>query len=241
MRNYRIYIYFTFIVILLTGFFMYYKSREQDTPLIASGEVQEVNNSKNDKDTTPASQEVKDSDVNNYERVESDSDFVPPMDRAEERIIKKHFGMYITPETSPVQPDKFLGYHTGVDWEIFPEELNRDVPVRAVCDGTLILKKYATGYGGVGVQECELEGEPITVVYGHLDLVSIKKRTGENLKAGEIIGHLGDDKSEETDGARKHLHLAIHLGKNCELKGYITRPELLSNWLDPCDYGCCGS
>src|SRR3990167_7147055 len=31
------------------------------------------------------------------------------------RITKKKFGQYITPQTSPVQPERFTGYHTAAD------------------------------------------------------------------------------------------------------------------------------
>jgi len=149
--------------------------------------------------------------------------------------------MHITPVTSPVQPDKFIGYHTGVDMEIFPEEFEDEVPVRAVCAGKLVLKKNATGYGGVAVEACQLEGKPVSILYGHLRLASIKKKTGDKVEAGEVIGRLGKDKSSETDGARKHLHLSIHTGPKNELKGYTQAAENLSEWLDPCRYSCCRS
>src|SRR4030042_789723 len=74
------------------------------------------------------------------------------------------------PQNSPVSPEKFKGYHTGSDFEIFPEELGVDVSVKAVCAGKLLLKEYATGYGGVAVQSCALDNNPITVIYGHLKL-----------------------------------------------------------------------
>jgi murein DD-endopeptidase MepM/ murein hydrolase activator NlpD len=164
--------------------------------------------------------------------------FSSPMDRAQERITKKTFGMFITPATSPIQPEKFSGFHTGVDWEIFPEEINSEVPVRAICSGNLSLKRNASGYGGATVQECEFENAPITVVYGHLNLKSISFSQGEKIKVGEIIGVLGKDKSLETDGERKHLHLAIHRGKNIELLGYVGSEQVLSAWIDPCLFVC---
>jgi glucose/arabinose dehydrogenase len=167
--------------------------------------------------------------------------FSAPMDEATGRITRKTFGMFITPETSPVKSDKFRGFHTGVDWEIFPEELEKDVPVKAVCPGTFKLKKMASGYGGVAVQECELSGETVTVIYGHLNLQSVKALPGDKIKAGEVVGLLGAHESPETDGARKHLHLAIHQGKNIELLGYVGASEKLSAWIDPCLYGCCNS
>src|SRR5579863_6635904 len=33
------------------------------------------------------------------------------------RVTKKPFGIYVTPQNSPVQPEKFTGFHTGIDFE----------------------------------------------------------------------------------------------------------------------------
>lgn len=163
--------------------------------------------------------------------------FEPPLDRASERITKKTFGQFITPQNSPVQPEKFRGYHTGTDFEIFPEELNADVPVVAICEGKIALKKYASGYGGVLVESCELNGGPVTVIYGHLKLASIKKSTGDTLTQGEEIGILGKAYSAETDGERKHLHLGIHKGASVNISGYVQSKAELSGWIDPCSIG----
>jgi hypothetical protein len=162
------------------------------------------------------------------------SAFAAPLDRAGERITKKPFGIYITPANSPVQPERFQGYHTGTDFEIFPEELNIDVPVKAICDGNIALKKYASGYGGVLVESCELNGQPVTVVYGHLKLASIQKNAGNSLAQGEKIGILGKAFSAETSGERKHLHLGIHKGASVNILGYVQSKGALSGWVDAC-------
>jgi murein DD-endopeptidase MepM/ murein hydrolase activator NlpD len=164
--------------------------------------------------------------------------FQSPLDRAKERVTKKPFGIFITPQNSPVQPEKFRGYHTGTDFEIFPEELNADVPVVAVCDGKLLMKKYATGYGGVTVQECTLDGQVITVVYGHLKLASVAVKIGDDLKAGDQLGILGAAYSAETNGERKHLHLGFHKGIAINILGYVQNKTDLSGWLDLCQYVC---
>lgn len=159
--------------------------------------------------------------------------FQSPLDRVSERVSKKPFGIFITPENSPVQPEKFSGYHTGVDFEIFPEELEMDVEVRAVCSGKLLMKKTATGYGGVAVQACDLDGEPITVIYGHLKLESIKVAIGDDISVGEVLGVLGRAYSIQTSGERKHLHLGMHNGSEINILGYVSSENLLSDWLDP--------
>ncbi|MFC1678363.1 M23 family metallopeptidase [Patescibacteria group bacterium] len=165
-------------------------------------------------------------------------EFISPLDQPRERITKKKFGQYITRENSPVQPERFTGFHTGVDFELFSEELDIDVVVRAVCSGKLVLKRYATGYGGAVVQECKIDNEIITIVYGHLDLKSIDYAVDNNIELGETLGLLGDDKSAETDGERKHLHLAIHKGGEINLKGYVNKEADLIEWIDPCIYIC---
>jgi len=164
--------------------------------------------------------------------------FKPPLKGASERVTKKEFGILITPATSPIQPERFQGYHTGTDFEIFPEELNQGVIVQAVCTGNLIKKNEVNGYGGVAVQACKFNEEPITVVYGHLKLSSINVGPGEEIGSGEIIGSLGADKSVETGGERKHLHLGIHKGSKVNLLGYVGSEPELSSWVDPCLYVC---
>lgn len=164
--------------------------------------------------------------------------FVAPISKAAERVTKKPFGIFITPQDSPVTPERFRGYHTGTDFEIFPEELNQDVSVSAVCDGILRLKEYASGYGGVAVEQCNLNGNPITIIYGHLKLASIAAKIGDSLKAGDAIGILGAAYSSETDGERKHLHLGFHKGTAISILGYVQNQSELSGWLDPCTFVC---
>jgi hypothetical protein len=166
------------------------------------------------------------------------SAFQAPLDRVGERVTKKPFGIYITPQTSPVQPERFQGYHTGTDFEVFPEELSIDVPVHVVCTGQLLLKEYASGYGGVAVEACNLGSQPITVIYGHLNLASINLNKGDSLQVGDVLGNLGVGYSTQTDGERKHLHLGFHKGATISILGYVRARSDLSAWLDPCQYVC---
>jgi len=168
---------------------------------------------------------------------QSESAFVPPLEKAGERVIKKPFGIFITPQNSPVQPERFRGYHTGTDFEIFPEEQNIDVPVKAVCDGKILEKRTASGYGGVLVQSCSLDNQPITVLYGHLKLASISKNVGDNLSVRKQIGILGRAFSVETNGERKHLHLGFHKGSGIDIRGYVQNQSDLSGWINPCSLG----
>lgn len=177
------------------------------------------------------SQQKSDTETQTQVLAEETTNFFP-ISKAKERVTKKSFGTYITPENSPVSPEKFKGYHTGVDFEILFGEENSDIPVFAICDGPLLQKRTATGFGGVMVQSCNLDHQKVTVVYGHLDLASITKNVKDSIKQGEQIGILGQPPTE-TDGERKHLHLSVHTGTQIELKGYVPTKAALSAWLDP--------
>jgi murein DD-endopeptidase MepM/ murein hydrolase activator NlpD len=155
-----------------------------------------------------------------------------PINRPLERVTKKPFGQKVSPSNSPVQPERFSGYHTGVDFEAFSDEKTTDVLISALCDGRILAKRIATGYGGVLIQACVLDGEPVTLVYGHLRLSSISVQAGDWLKAGQIFAVLGTGGSAETSGERKHLHLGIHRGSSQNILGYVARESELKNWLD---------
>ena len=164
--------------------------------------------------------------------------FVSPLQRADGRVTKKPFGIFITKATSPVQPERFSGYHVGTDFETFPKEADADVTVSAVCSGKLLSKRTASGYGGIAVESCVYEGSPITVVYGHMRLSSIRPNVGDTLTAGDTIGLLGMGYSTETDGERKHLHLGMHKGAVANVLGYVQTKAELASWIDPCSVVC---
>src|SRR3989344_3309118 len=132
---------------------------------------------------------------------------VDPIDRAGQRVTKKSFGTYVTPKNSPVAPERFTGFHTGTDFETF------------------------AGYGGYLIQSCSINHQPITVVYGHLNLNSVAKNKGNPLTAGERIGVLGQP-PQETGGERKHLHLGIHKGMKIDTRGYVQKESELTAWMD---------
>lgn len=154
-----------------------------------------------------------------------------PITNAPSRITKKPFGIKIDPRTSPVQPEKFIGYHTGTDFETTTEEAKQDVKVFALCAGKLLQKRTASGYGGIIVQACSINDKAITVVYGHIDLSSVTDSVGQELNTGDPIAILGDI-GPETDGERKHLHLGIHKGSTINIKGYVQSNSELAEWID---------
>lgn len=160
-----------------------------------------------------------------------------PLDKADQRQILLKFGMYVTPDSAsnPIsRPERFTGYHTGLDIEILPEEIEATVPVKTICEGTIIYSGIIEGYGGVVIQECTLNNQPASVLYGHVKPSSIKvSKNDEVIKPETIIAELGDDNSEETGNTRKHLHLGIHKGNHVEFLGYITDEEDLQEFIDP--------
>lgn len=223
-------------IIVLAVFFVSSKEKKVSPPadVVLPQEVP-----KPDENAAPAPAPTADEkNTNAAKDMKNSSGFLPPLGMAAERVTKKKFGDFITPQNSPVQPEKFRGYHTGTDFEIFPEETDAEVPVKAVCDGKLALKKTASGYGGVAVQNCVLDGTPFTVIYGHLKISSITANAGENVGAGDTLGILGKGYSAETDGERKHLHLGFHRGTAVNILGYVQNQSELSSWRDPCLYVC---
>ncbi|HBI33822.1 MAG TPA: hypothetical protein DEA43_04235 [Candidatus Moranbacteria bacterium] len=170
--------------------------------------------------------------ANNSQKQET----VDPLDNALSRITKKPFGIYVNPGNSPVNPERFTGYHSAVDLEATTEEQNINVPVRIFCDGKLLAARNASGYGGVAVQSCTLDDQSVTVVYGHINLKSMNVKVGDVLQAGDFLANLGAGFSNETDGERKHLHLGIHKGSDINILGYVQSKNELSAWIDPTKY-----
>jgi len=159
-----------------------------------------------------------------------------PLDQPTQRITKKFFGTYVTPKYSPVQPERFTGYHTGLDFETFANEAKLDVPVVAACSGQVRAVQTVSGYGGVLVQQCVVEGQTVSALYGHLRLSSVTVKVGTTLNAGTKFAVLGTGFSSETSGERKHLHFSLHKGTAIVWKGYVSTKGALVDWFDPLLY-----
>jgi murein DD-endopeptidase MepM/ murein hydrolase activator NlpD len=155
-------------------------------------------------------------------------DKVYPIADFRQRITKKPFGIYVTPKNSPVQPERFSGFHTGVDVEY--EDVKEDVSVVAVCDGEIVLSRWVSGYGGTIGLKCQINKSDYYLIYGHLRTSSLTKKT--KVLKGDQIAVLGNGNTQETDFERKHLHFSIH--KNTlDLRGYVQNQNELKNWIDP--------
>lgn len=158
------------------------------------------------------------------------SERVEPVDNFRTRVTKKPFGIYITPEDSPVQPERFAGFHTGADVE-YTDTVD-DVPVWAVADGTVLLARVASGYGGVVAIQHVIDGEKVVGIYGHMRPNSWPM-VGREVARGEQIGVLGTGQTVETDGERKHLHFGLVKGTMVDLRGYVEPQSALFEWIDP--------
>lgn len=158
------------------------------------------------------------------------SELVFPVAEFKERITKKSFGTYVTPDNSPVTPERFKGYHTGVDVEY--DDTTTDVPVSAISDGIVVFSGTVNGYGGLVVIQHTIDDKDYLVFYGHLAPGSLIIQDSDVL-VGQQIGVLGKAYSTETDGERRHLHLAVYTDIYINMLGYVQNKEDLSKWIDP--------
>ncbi len=161
------------------------------------------------------------------------SSVVYPMDNFVGRVTKKTFGQYITPTNSPIQPERFTGYHTAVDAETTAAEQGTDVPVYAIADGLIRSARTASGYGGVMLVEYTVNHETVTAVYGHIRLASVRKPAGASVRQAEQLAVLGSGGTAETDSERMHLHFGLLKGKSTDIRGYVSHESDLSAWYDP--------
>lgn len=143
--------------------------------------------------------------------------------------------MYVTPDPdqNPIDPpERFTGYHTALDFEILPGEKTQEIPVRAVCDGPVVQSGFIEGYGGAVIQQCTLNSQTVTTLYGHLKTESLASPQAQ-LQIGDQLGILADHNSEDSGQTRKHLHLGIHKGPEIDVRGYVQNEEELGSFLDP--------
>lgn len=161
--------------------------------------------------------------------------FEQPLEHATNRPTPLHFGVHVTPdpETNPIDPpERFSGYHAAIDYEVSGEELDKPVAVYAICRGKVVYSGFAEGYGGLLIQRCTLDGETISVIYGHLSRNGLIE-DGVTLRSGAQLGYLADARSQDSDGNRKHLHLGIHKGKALDMRGYVQDEADLEEFIDP--------
>lgn len=158
-----------------------------------------------------------------------------PVPGAGSRDTPLHFGLYVTPDpaTNPIDPpERFEGFHAATDYEVTKSELDKDIPVYAICAGEIHFSGFSEGYGGLVTEYCSIKGEPVTVIYGHLAVDSLVEK-GAKVSTGQQLGILGANRSRDTDGNRKHLHLGIVKGHGSEVRGYVQSEAELDGFIDP--------
>lgn len=148
------------------------------------------------------------------------------------RVTKKPFGIEVSPQKSPVSPERFKGFHTGTDFELLAGENAAAFEVTAICDGVIQSAVRVSGYGGAVTQRCSYEGGDVSVVYGHLAVSALRVKQNQMVITGQALGRLGKGNTNETDFERAHLHLGMHKGAKSELRGYVPSKTLLSEWWD---------
>ena len=154
--------------------------------------------------------------------------YVYPMAGYTTHKTLKTFGQFI-PESAG---DRFKGYHTGDDIEV--SDIAIEVPVYAITNAVVVNKQQVSGYGGMLILGFTDNGVTYHMLYGHLNLASVNAKIGEQVLAGQQLGVLGEDRSTETDGERKHLHFGLFPFNGTELiAGYVQDDAQLSNWVDP--------
>lgn len=163
-------------------------------------------------------------------------DWSYPLEKTLDRPSDKSFGQFIDKKFYIGKenrfPNQFYGYHAGADLEIFPEELNTEVPVLAVTSGAISYIGQVSGYGGLILEK--MDNEDLTALYGHLKFQDSNLKVGDKVQAGQKIAGLGNAFSSETGGERKHLHFGIYKGQDLYFKGYETsQNNLEAKWLDP--------
>jgi murein DD-endopeptidase MepM/ murein hydrolase activator NlpD len=195
-------------------------------------------NQNNNQNTSPevvANANINKNNVNQGQITEpsNKNNLVEPIAEFKQRITKKFFGTYVTPQDSPVQPERFKGYHTGVDVEY--ADATGTVDVLAIADGVIKYSGWVSGYGGVEIISLKINAKNYMVLYGHLKPSSLLKAGTEVVKS-QKIAVLGKGYSTETDGERRHLHFSIYPGMALNFKGYVQTQAELSNWVDPLSF-----
>lgn len=146
-----------------------------------------------------------------------------PIAKYGERLTYKAFGEFIE--------DRFHGYHVGDDIEY--QDTKEKISVKAIADGIILQSGNVSGYGGLVVIQHTVKNTVLTALYGHIDLSLSSLKKGDAVRKGQFLANLGEHKSQETDGERKHLHFALYQGNKLRQQGYEPLKENVSLWINP--------
>jgi murein DD-endopeptidase MepM/ murein hydrolase activator NlpD len=126
-------------------------------------------------------------------------------------------------------------HHNGVDiWQA-----KEPTPLLACFDGKVIAVSTSTDPNGAGnkvVVQSTVDGKKITWTYFHMVKGSIKVKKGDDIKAGDVLGKMGDTGF----ATGKHLHWEIWSGHrtaqpniNSGGKGFHDPMKFMANVLAP--------
>ena len=152
-----------------------------------------------------------------------------------------------TPASSGLEQPENRTVHIGID--LFQPA---GAPIYAPMDGTLhsfadnalaldygptLMLRHEIPAAEIPAADATRDGEPLVfyTLYGHLDRASLDgKKEGMTIRAGELLGHLGDE--TVNGGWAPHLHFQIllrTLGRRGEFAG-VAAPTDRRLWLDLC-------
>lgn len=181
----------------------------------------------------PAGEEEQKSD----EQAPKSAYYYPMSGDYSSRVTFRWFGKLVSAgEVAPDCGQSFSGYHNADDLEVTSTEKQQPVPVYAIANGRIRQISNVNGYGGLLIMEANLEGQPVTLNYGHIDINSASVRVGDTISAGQQLALLGQGCSAQTDGERKHLHFAIHKSTEIDVRGYLPTQVALNSWINPKEF-----
>lgn len=163
-----------------------------------------------------------------------------PMDKYSERQTVKGFGKFIDNnfykgKEALFPYNRFYGYHAAVELEVFPNEIDKKVPVYITSSGIITYIGTLSGYGGVILEK--LDNENNTVLYGHVKTENLSFKVSDHINTENnpvILTYLGDQFSAETSKERKHLHLGIYKGTDLYFAGHESSlDQLEKRWFNP--------
>lgn len=109
--------------------------------------------------------------------------------------------------------------HNGIDLAQLGDASGK--PIFAARDGKVIAAGPAQGFGNWIVIQHEANGQRIDTLYGHMFDDGVLVKVGDQVKAGQQIGKIGN--SGQSTGA--HLHFGMWLGNLLSGEGKFVNPE----------------
>ncbi|HHU77697.1 MAG: M23 family metallopeptidase [Caldicoprobacterales bacterium] len=113
--------------------------------------------------------------------------------------------------------------HEGIDIMT-----DKGVPIRSVCDGVI----ERSGWNNLGGYRLGIRGKDnIYYYYAHMSRYEGRPKEGDKVKAGQIIGYVGDTGygEEGTTGQfLPHLHFGMYYGKGSRLRAFNPYPFLVA-------------